>query len=82
MAVVGVPDERWGEQVAAFVRLVEGSSASSDELVTFVREHLAAYKTPRHWVFVDAFPLTGSGKVQKFALRQSFVSGELAPAEL
>jgi fatty-acyl-CoA synthase len=80
VAVVGVPDERWGEQVAAFVRLVEGSSATPDELFAFVREHLAAYKTPRHWVFVDTFPLTGSGKVQKFALRERFVSGELAPA--
>ena len=42
-----------------------------------MREHLAPHKTPRHWFEVDAFPLTGSGKIQKFKLRESFVKGEL-----
>ena len=44
-----------------------------------MREKLAAFKCPRTWVFVDAFPLTGSGKVQKFVLRERFLNGELAP---
>jgi len=75
VAVVGVPDEYWGEQVAAFVRPVPGSPASQDELASYCRERLAAHKTPRHWVFVDAFPLTPSGKVQKFVLREQFTTG-------
>jgi fatty-acyl-CoA synthase len=80
VAVVGVPDERWGEQVAAFVRLAEGVGATPEELSAHVRGRLAAYKAPRSWVFVDAFPLTGSGKVQKFVLRERYVNGELEPS--
>jgi fatty-acyl-CoA synthase len=80
VAVVGVPDERWGEQVAAFVRLAEGVSATPEELSAHVRDRLAAYKAPRSWVFVDAFPLTGSGKIQKFVLREQYVKGELNPS--
>jgi fatty-acyl-CoA synthase len=72
VAVLGVPDDKWGEQVAAFVRLV--SPATEAELVSYVREHLAPFKTPRHWVFVDEFPLTASGKIQKFVLRERFGS--------
>jgi fatty-acyl-CoA synthase len=80
VAVVGVPDERWGEQVAAFVRLADGVSATPDELSAHVRDRLAAYKAPRSWVFVDTFPLTGSGKIQKFVLRDQYVKGELNPS--
>jgi fatty-acyl-CoA synthase len=75
VAVVGVPDDKWGEQVAAFVR--PAGTVSAGELTVFVREQLAAFKSPRHWVFVDAFPLTASGKIQKFVLRERFVKGEL-----
>src|SRR5439155_92352 len=63
VAVVGVPDDRWGEQVAAFVRLraVEGDDRPDEAALTaFVRERLAPHKAPRHWVFVDDFPLTPS----------------------
>ena len=45
---------------------------TEDELFAYCREHLAPFKTPRFWTFVDAFPMTGSGKIQKFALRESF----------
>ncbi|HEX5503148.1 MAG TPA: AMP-binding protein, partial [Thermomicrobiales bacterium] len=72
-AVVGVPDERYGEQVAAFVRPAPGGAPTEEELCAYCRERLAAYKTPRHWVFVEQFPLTPSGKVQKFRLREQFV---------
>ncbi len=78
VAVVGVPDPRWGEQVAAFVRAKDPAPAA-DELEAFVGERLARYKVPKYWVFVDAFPLTASGKVQKFKLRQDFEDGTLAP---
>jgi fatty-acyl-CoA synthase len=77
-AVVGVPDQRWGEVVAAYVRPVPGQRAPApEELRAWCRERLAPYKTPVHWVFVDAFPMTPSGKIQKFKLRESFTPDQL-----
>jgi fatty-acyl-CoA synthase len=67
-AVIGVPDERWGEQVAAFVRLHPSAHATADELRTHVRTLLAPQKVPATVTFVDALPLNASGKVQKFVL--------------
>jgi fatty-acyl-CoA synthase len=61
VAVVGVPDEVWGELVVAYLRLHDGSAISEAELRAYCREHLAPYKTLAHWRFVDAFPLTPSG---------------------
>jgi fatty-acyl-CoA synthase len=70
-AVVGVPDEKWDEVVAAYIRVAPGQTEpSSDELRAYCRERLAPYKTPLHWVFVEEFPLTPSGKIQKFKLRE------------
>jgi fatty-acyl-CoA synthase len=77
VAVVGIPDDKWGEQVAAFVRPTDGTAITPVELSAFLRERLAAFKVPRSWIFVDAFPLTGSGKVQKFVLRERYLEGEL-----
>jgi fatty-acyl-CoA synthase len=74
VAVVGVPDPVWGEQVAAVVRPVPGATPSEDELDAYARERLAPHKVPRVWSFVDELPLTGSGKVQKFLLRDRLVS--------
>jgi fatty-acyl-CoA synthase len=74
VAVVGVPDETWGEQIAAFVRPTAGHTPSEEELFAYCRERLAPHKTPRHWAFVEEFPLTASGKVQKFVLRERFAS--------
>ena len=71
VAVVGLPDEHWGEIVAAFVRLTPGRSASDDDLNRHCADHLAPYKRPVRWFFVDSFPMTGSGKIQKFKLRDS-----------
>ncbi len=79
VAVVGIPDEKWGEQVCAFLRAAPGSTLAKDELDAYVRADLAGYKAPRIWVFVDEFPMTPSGKVQKFALRDRLVAGELHP---
>jgi fatty-acyl-CoA synthase len=81
VAVVGVPDERWGEQVAAFVRRAAGTSVTSAELFAYVRDHLAPFKTPKQWVFVDEFPLTASGKIRKFVLRERFLKGELVAGD-
>lgn len=69
VAVVGVPDADWGEVVAAFVQLRPSREASSAELETYCRSRLASHKVPRCWRFVDGFPQTASGKIQKFALR-------------
>jgi fatty-acyl-CoA synthase len=77
VAVVGIPDDKWGEQVAAFIRPATNVPPTPTELAIYVREHLAAYKAPRTWIFVDSFPLTGSGKVRKFVLREQYVRGEL-----
>ena len=74
VAVVGVPDEKWGERVVAFVRLAPEGHAGGEELETFVRKHLARHKTPREWFFLDELPMTASGKVQKFALRERYAS--------
>jgi fatty-acyl-CoA synthase len=75
--VIGVPDETWGEVVAAYVRPVPGQSAPDpEELRAWCRKRLAPYKTPLHWVFVDAFPMTPSGKIQKFKLRESFSANQ------
>ena len=78
VAVVGLPDERMGEEVAAFLRPVPGETLDKDALFAYLREHLSPQKTPRHWFQVEAFPLTGSGKIQKFALRDQWVTGEFA----
>jgi fatty-acyl-CoA synthase len=74
VAVVGIPDPKWGEVVAAFIRPAEGEAPSEQELFAFCRRHLAPYKTPKHWVFVEEFPLTPAGKIQKFVLRDRFVA--------
>jgi fatty-acyl-CoA synthase len=68
--VVGVPDQKFGEEIAACIRLREGDSASADEIRDFCRGKLAHYKIPRYVRFVDEFPMTVTGKVQKFILRE------------
>jgi acyl-CoA synthetase (AMP-forming)/AMP-acid ligase II len=73
VAVLGVPDPTWGEQVAAFIRPATGRTPDPDRLFAYCRERLAPHKTPRHWTVLDAFPLTPSGKVQKFVLRERFL---------
>jgi fatty-acyl-CoA synthase len=75
VAVVGAPDDRWGEIVVCFVRLADGHALDRPALVAHCREHLSPQKTPVHWIEIDAWPLTGSGKIQKFALRDRFVEG-------
>jgi fatty-acyl-CoA synthase len=74
VCVVGLPDSEMGETVAAFVHLVPGTQPDEVELTRYCREHLAAYKTPRVWQFLDAFPQTPSGKIQKFALRDNYLT--------
>ena len=78
VAVVGVPHEKWGEEVAAFIRPVSGAVIDKEEMTAYMRASLAPHKSPKHWVVVEAFPLTGSGKIQKFKLREAWIKGEVA----
>jgi fatty-acyl-CoA synthase len=82
VAVVGVPDDRFGEQVAAFVVPSPGGQPDLLALRTRVAEHLAPHKVPTFWLVVAEFPRTPSGKVQKFALRDGFAAGEYAAQTL
>jgi fatty-acyl-CoA synthase len=70
VAVVGVPDSRYGEEVCAVVRLHEGVTAEPQEIIEFCRGQIAHYKVPRHVRFVTSFPLTVTGKVQKYLIRR------------
>jgi acyl-CoA synthetase (AMP-forming)/AMP-acid ligase II len=70
VAVVGLPDERWGEAPHAFVVLRAGGACSADELREFARAHLAHFKTPRAVTFLTELPKTATGKIQKYVLRR------------
>ena len=76
VAVIGVPDPRMGEELVAFIRVAGDVKPDIDVLRQHVRQRLAAPKTPRYWVFLPEFPLTGSGKIQKFVLRERWGQGE------
>ena len=68
--VIGVPDEKYGEEVCAWVQLRDGQAATAEELRDFCRNQIAVYKIPRYLRFVTAFPTTVTGKVQKFRMRE------------
>jgi len=72
--VVGLPDERLGEAVLAWIKLKPGETATEEEIRGFCQARLAHFKVPQHIRFVDAFPMTLSGKVQKFKIRQQEVA--------
>ncbi len=71
--VIGVPSEKYGEEVMAWVKLREGSNVSGDELAAWCKGKIATYKIPRHWKFVDGFPMTVTGKIQKFKMRETAI---------
>ena len=72
--VVGVPDPKYGEELCAWVRLKEGQVVSGEDLHDWCRGQIASFKIPRYWRFVDAFPMTVTGKVQKFKMRETSVA--------
>jgi fatty-acyl-CoA synthase len=71
--VVGVPDERYGEEVMAWVILKDGEIATAEELRDYCRGRIAHYKVPRYWKFTDSFPMTITGKIQKYKMRETAV---------
>jgi acyl-CoA synthetase (AMP-forming)/AMP-acid ligase II len=75
--VVGVPDDRYGEVPAAFVRLADGESLTLEEMRAALGNRIARFKVPAHLRVVDEFPLTPSGKVQKYKLREQFAPLEV-----
>jgi fatty-acyl-CoA synthase len=72
--VIGVPSERYGEEVMAWVKVREGARVGEEDLVAFCRGKIATYKIPRYWKFVDGFPMTVTGKIQKFKMREEAVA--------
>ena len=79
--VIGVPDRKFGEEVMAWIRLKEGEAASAEELRTFCKGKIAHFKIPRFFKFVTEYPMTVSGKVQKFKMRETAIQ-ELGLQEL
>jgi len=70
VAVFGVPDERYGEEIMAWVQLHAGEAATAEELRGYCKGKIAHYKVPRHVWFVQEFPMTVTGKLQKFRMRE------------
>ncbi|MGE3908171.1 MAG: AMP-binding protein [Chloroflexota bacterium] len=71
--VIGVPSARYGEEVMAWVQLREGAVLSAGDLDAYCRGKIATYKIPRYWKLVDSFPMTVTGKIQKFRMREQSV---------
>jgi len=76
VAVIGVPDAKWGERPKAFVVLKAGSHVTDSDLARFVRDRIAAFKTPREFEFLTELPKTSTGKIRKNELRENEWSGE------
>ncbi|MBF8723148.1 AMP-binding protein [Pseudomonas guariconensis] len=68
--VIGIPCSRYGEEVVAWIKLHPGHSATAEQLQQWCKAHIAHFKVPRHYRFVDEFPMTVTGKVQKFRMRE------------
>jgi fatty-acyl-CoA synthase len=68
--VFGVPDERYGEELCAWIRLRSGETLTAEDVRAFCRDQIAHYKVPRHIRFVAEFPMTVTGKIQKFIMRE------------
>jgi fatty-acyl-CoA synthase len=82
VAVIGVPDRFWGEEVGAVIRAAGAVPPAEAELAEHCRGRLAAYKTPVRWLFTDAFPLTSTGKIRKDVLSAQLAEAGLAEAGL
>ena len=72
--VIGVPDPRYGEEICAWIKLRAGETSSREEITAFCKGQIAHYKIPRYVKFVDAFPMTVTGKIQKFEMRKAMIA--------
>ncbi|MNH41899.1 putative sulfoacetate--CoA ligase [compost metagenome] len=72
--MAGVPDPVYGEEAAAWIILREGEQATEEEIRDFCRDKISRHKIPRHIFFIDHYPMTASGKVQKYKLREDFAA--------
>lgn len=79
--VIGIPDQKYGEEIVAWIKFHPGKTANELELQTWCKSRIAHFKTPRHFKFVDAFPMTVTGKIQKFKMREVSIQ-ELADPRL
>ncbi len=68
--VVGLPDQKYGEVVGAFIIRKEGADITEEDVIDFTRSRIAPYKKPKYVIFVDSYPMTASGKIQKYKLRE------------
>jgi acyl-coenzyme A synthetase/AMP-(fatty) acid ligase len=74
---VGMADDRLAEVVAVFVELKTGKLATEQEIVEYCRSHLASFKVPRRVLFVNDWPMTGAGKIQRYVLKESLAQGAM-----
>jgi len=72
--VVGVPSREYGEEVMAYIILKEGARLTTEEVKEFTKERVARHKVPKYIAFIDAFPMTASGKIQKYKLREDAIN--------
>jgi fatty-acyl-CoA synthase len=75
VAVFGVPDEKYGEAVVAWVMLKDDEQIGADGIRDYCNEQIAYYKVPKHILIVDEFPMTVTGKIQKFIMREQTIKG-------
>ena len=68
--VIGVPDQRYGEEIMACIILKDGETMTEEEMRTYITEHMARHKVPRYIEFVDSFPMNAAGKILKYKMRE------------
>ena len=71
--VIGVPDERYGEEIMACIILKEGETMTEQEMKDYITAHMARHKVPRYIDFVDSFPMNAAGKILKYKMRENAV---------
>jgi fatty-acyl-CoA synthase len=72
--VIGVPDPKYGEEICAWIKLRKGETATDQEIIDFCKGQIAHYKVPRYVRFVEGFPMTVTGKIQKFEMRKAMMA--------